>query len=110
MQRVYLENYLLALIRAVMFRPEANRLTRFFEISALSIILANSGGVQGKAGLLRVIGGETSRKGVSGGFSIIGLTDAAKTRWWNVRESYLVAVDDPAEVRTTSLCRPRLND
>ncbi len=107
---MHLENYLLALIRAVMFRPEANRLVRFFEISALSIALANSGGVQGKAGLLRVIGGETSRKGMNGGFSFMGLKDAAKTRWWNVRESYLVAVDDPGEVRTKPLYRLHLNN
>lgn len=31
-----------------MFRPEANRLCRFFEISALSVQLATRGGIQGK--------------------------------------------------------------
>ncbi|KAF8323532.1 uncharacterized protein EI90DRAFT_3146978 [Cantharellus anzutake] len=97
LQRMHLENYLLALIKAVMFRPEANRLARFFEISALNIALANSGGVQGKAGLLRVTSGETSRRSANRRFSWIGSGEAAKPRWWNVRESYLVVVEDPGE-------------
>lgn len=82
-----------------MFRPEANRLSRFFEISALSVALAKSGGVQGKAGLLRVMGGETSRRSFNSTLAVFGLGPAGKPRWWNVRESYLVAVDDPGDVR-----------
>lgn len=82
-----------------MFRPEANRLSKFFEISALSISLAKSGGVQGKAGILRALGSQTSRRSVGSGLSIFGIGEAAKPRWWVVRESYLVAVDDPGDVR-----------
>ena len=37
-----------------MFHPTANRLAGFLEISALSIALAQSGGAQYKAGLLRI--------------------------------------------------------
>lgn len=99
-QRLSLENYLIALIKSVMFRPEANRLAKFFEISALSIALARSGGVQYKSGMLRILGGEASRRSVNTGLAIFGLGKAAKPRWWMVRESYLVAVDDPGDVST----------
>jgi phospholipase D1/2 len=98
LQRLHLENYLLALIKAVMFRPEANRLAQFFEISALSISLAKSGGVQGKAGILRVIGNQTSRRSVGGSLNIFSIGEAATARWWTVRESFLVAVDEPSSV------------
>jgi len=98
LQRLHLENYLLALIRAVMFRPEANRLAKFFEISALSISLAKEGGTQGKAGILRVAGNQTSRRSVGRGLNPFGVGEAAKPRWWIVRESFLVAVDDPSSV------------
>ena len=84
-----------------MFRPESNRLARFFELSALSVSMAKSGGVQGKAGLLRVIGGESSRKSVMNsnfGMALLGVGQAVKPRWWMVRESYMVAVDDPGSV------------
>jgi hypothetical protein len=98
LQRLHLENYLLALIKAVMFRPEANRLAKFFEISALSISLAKSGGIQGKAGILRVLGNQSSRHRVGRGLNIFGIGRAAKPRWWVVRESFLVAVNDPSNV------------
>ncbi|KAG8938111.1 Phospholipase D1, partial [Tulasnella sp. 408] len=62
-QREALETYLIGLIKAVIFRPEANRLCRWFEISALSVALASRGGIQGKAGLLRVVSSNASRKG-----------------------------------------------
>ncbi|KAG1748704.1 phospholipase D [Suillus lakei] len=54
LQREALEDYLIKLIRAVMFHPTANRLAGFLEISALFITLAQSGGVQYKAGFLRI--------------------------------------------------------
>lgn len=98
LQRLHLENYLLALIKTVMFRPEANRLAKFFEISALSISLAKSGGIQGKAGVLRVMGNQASRRKVGRGLNIFGVGQATKPRWWIVRESFLVAVDDPSNV------------
>lgn len=95
MQREALENYLIGLIRAVMFHPTSNRLAGFLEISSLSIQLAQSGGWQAKAGLLTIE--PASKK--SGGFGRRSATwaDKKKQRWCALRESYLVAVEDPAE-------------
>ncbi|KAG8970123.1 Phospholipase D1 [Tulasnella sp. 419] len=99
MQRMSLENYLIGLIRAVMFRPEANRLCRWFEMSALSVALARRGGIQGKSGLLRVLSSNSSRKSTHGTFStLIAWSQQHQPKWWMVRESYLVAVEDPAEL------------
>ncbi|KAG8926053.1 Phospholipase D1 [Tulasnella sp. 418] len=87
------------LIRAVMFRPEANRLCRWFEMSALSVALARRGGIQGKSGLLRVLSSNSSRKSTHGTFStLIAWSQQHQPKWWMVRESYLVAVEDPAEL------------
>ncbi|KAF8315399.1 phospholipase D [Clavulina sp. PMI_390] len=100
LQRAHLETYLLALIRCVMFRPEANRLCKFLEISALSISLAKKGGqgsIQGKSGYLRVIGNQTSRRSFGRGLSFAKLGEVSKPRWWIVRESYMAAVNDPGE-------------
>ncbi|KAG8968175.1 Phospholipase D1 [Tulasnella sp. 425] len=96
-QREALENYLIGLIKAVMFRPEANRLCRWFEISALSVALASRGGIQGKAGLLRVISSNSSRKGPHP-INFSSWKRNHTSTWWLVRESYLVSVADPAEL------------
>ncbi|KAG9016332.1 Phospholipase D1 [Tulasnella sp. 427] len=96
-QREALENYLIGLIKAVMFRPEANRLCRWFEISALSVALAARGGIQGKAGLLRVISSNSSRKGPHP-INFSAWKRHHTQSWWLVRESYLVSVADPAEL------------
>ncbi|KAI5121406.1 hypothetical protein M0805_003178 [Coniferiporia weirii] len=95
-QREALENYLIGLIRAVMFHPTSNRLAGFLEISALSIHLAQSGGWQAKAGMLTI---EAASK-KSGGFGRknASWSERKKQRWCAVRESYLVAVDDPGEL------------
>ncbi|KAG6841710.1 hypothetical protein C0991_007982 [Blastosporella zonata] len=63
LQRESLENYLIELIRAVMFHPSTNRLAAFLEISALSISMSQSGGSQYKAGFL-----ELAAEGPSGVF------------------------------------------
>jgi phospholipase D1/2 len=112
-QRESLENYLLGLIRAVvcfpavyncdvltvvqMFHPSSNRLSGFLEVSALSISLAQTGGAQYKAGFLRI---EASSKGSGFGRKGVSWKDKRKTRWCAVRESYLIVVDEPGEVRT----------
>ncbi|KAG9048406.1 Phospholipase D1 [Tulasnella sp. UAMH 9824] len=96
-QREALETYLIGLIKAVIFRPEANRLCRWFEISALSVALASRGGIQGKAGLLRVISSNASRKGPHAINFSAWKRNHSQT-WWLVRESYLVSVPDPAEL------------
>lgn len=78
-----------------MFHPAANRLANFLEISALSIALAQSGGAQYKAGLMRIksTGNKTSlgRRGT-------GWMEKKKQRWCAVRESYLVVMEEMGEV------------
>ncbi|GAB1517613.1 Phospholipase D1 [Rhizoctonia solani] len=97
LQRESLENYLIGVIKAVMFRADANRLFRFFEMSALSIALAQRGGIQGKAGYLRVLSSNMSRKGAHNG--LLAWKRNHEPKWWLVRESYLVAVEDPGELQ-----------
>ncbi|KAF9565693.1 phospholipase D [Agrocybe pediades] len=96
LQREALENYLISLIRAVMFHPSSNRLAGFLEISALSISLAQSGGAQYKAGLLRI---ESSGSGGGGfGRKSVGWKEKKESRWCAVRESYLVVLEEPGEL------------
>ncbi|KAI9464976.1 phospholipase D [Lactarius psammicola] len=96
LQREVLENYLVNLIRAVMFLPTSNRLAGFLEVSALSIHLANSGGVQYKAGYLRIV--SSSNKGSGFGRKSAGRRQKKKQKWCAVRESYLVAVEEAGEL------------
>ncbi|KAG6810808.1 hypothetical protein H0H92_010252 [Tricholoma furcatifolium] len=95
LQRESLENYLIELIRAVMFHPSSNRLAGFLEISALSISMAQSGGCQYKAGYLQVV-----IDGVGGGFGrkSAGWRARKAVRWCAIRESYLVVMEEPGEV------------
>ncbi|KAG6833425.1 hypothetical protein H0H87_006791 [Tephrocybe sp. NHM501043] len=95
LQRESLENYLIELIRAVMFHPSTNRLAGFLEISALSISMAQSGGSQYKAGFL-----EIAADGVGGAFGRKSAGWRAKkaARWCAVRESYLVVMEEPGEI------------
>lgn len=78
-----------------MFHPTSNRLAGFLEISALSIQLAQSGGWQAKAGMLAI---ESASK-KSGGFGRRNSSFVARKRqkWSALRESYLVAVEEPGE-------------
>ncbi|ESK89222.1 spo14 [Moniliophthora roreri MCA 2997] len=96
LQREALENYLLDLIRVVMFHPTANRLAGFLEISALSIAHAHTGGAQYKAGFLQIEAADNK----GGGFGRKGLSWKAKreARWCAVRESYLVVMQEPGEL------------
>ncbi|KAH9002804.1 phospholipase D [Lactarius hatsudake] len=96
LQREVLESYLVNLIRAVMFHPTSNRLAGFLEVSALSIHLANSGGVQYKAGYLRIVA--SSNKGAGFGRKSAGRRHKKKQKWCAVRESYLVAVEEAGEL------------
>jgi phospholipase D1/2 len=82
-----------------MFHPSSNRLAGFLEISALSIALAQSGGAQYKAGFLKI---ELHRNG-GGGFGrrSAGWRQRKESRWCIVRESYLVVLEEPGEVRFT---------
>ncbi|KAF8586907.1 phospholipase D [Ramaria rubella] len=96
LQREALEDYLVGLVRAVMFHPTSNRLSRFLEISALFIRLAQSGGSQAKAGVLQIEGASSTK----GAFARKGLGwhEKKKSKWCAVRESYLVVLEDPGEL------------
>lgn len=99
-QRDQLETYLLRLIRAVMFRPEANRLAKFLEVSALALQLAGLGGTTGKQGYLVVLKGGASRKKAPG-FHPIASKRRHEPKWFMVRDSFIVAVDHPDSVRAS---------
>lgn len=88
-----------------MFHPGSNRISAFLEVSALSIMLAQSGGAQYKAGFLRI---EVS--GSKGNFGRRGTSwkDKRKQRWCAVRESYFVVVEEPGEVSIVSVFKFRL--
>lgn len=83
-----------------MLRPEANRLIRFLEISALTLSLAQAGGAQGKSGYLRVLSNDVSKKSDRPMLAPIAWAKSRKPKWWVVRESYLVAVEEPDQVRS----------
>ncbi|KAF8916964.1 hypothetical protein CPB85DRAFT_1453067 [Mucidula mucida] len=95
LQREAMENYLLDLIRAVMFHPAANRLAGFLEISALSMYLSHSGGAQYKAGYLQI---EPMDKKSGFGRKGAGWRAKHESRWCALRESYLVALEEPGEL------------
>lgn len=97
LQRESLENYLLKLIRCLMFRPEANRLCRFLEISSLAVELATQGGSNGKQGYMRVMSRDASRKKLSG-FHPFAAKARHEPKWFLVRDSYIVSVNEPSEV------------
>ncbi|CAD6983616.1 unnamed protein product [Tilletia controversa] len=95
-QREALEAYTLELIKRVLFRPEANRIMRFFEMSALGVSLASRGGIQGKQGYLRIMSSNTSRKSQHNKlFTKLNIMERREPRWCIVRESYIVMVEQP---------------
>ncbi|KAF8500767.1 phospholipase D [Russula emetica] len=96
LQREALENYLIDLIRAVMFLPTSNRLAGFLEISALSLHLAQSGGAQYKAGYLRIVA--SGNKGAGFGRKSASRSQKRKPKWCVIRDSYLIAVEEPGEL------------
>ncbi|KAJ7254329.1 hypothetical protein B0H12DRAFT_1202294 [Mycena haematopus] len=97
LQRGNLENYLLSLMRAVMFHPAVNRLAGFLEVSALFINLAQapSGGHQLKAGYLKI---ESTKTGGGFGRKSARWAERKESRWCAVRDSYIVAVEEPGEL------------
>jgi phospholipase D1/2 len=82
-----------------MFHSTVNRLAAFLEISALSITLAQSGGVQYKAGFLHL---EIS-KGVGLGSKSASRKAKHSQKWCEVRESYLVITEELGEVNISPL-------
>ncbi|PLW32818.1 hypothetical protein PCANC_18836 [Puccinia coronata f. sp. avenae] len=95
LQRAGLQEYLLKLTKATMFVPEANRLCKFLEISALSLALANRGGFQGKQGYLRIMSNGAFSRRQRTGFHAFKFKGRREPKWFIVRESYLISVDEP---------------
>nr|XP_019012545.1 phospholipase D [Kwoniella pini CBS 10737]OCF51326.1 phospholipase D [Kwoniella pini CBS 10737] len=93
-----LQQYLVELIRAVIFRPESNRLCKFFELSALTLQLAPRGGFQGKAGFLKIPDWGASRRANQPGLAPTSWAAHRKPKWFIVRDSYFVATDGPESV------------
>ncbi|KAL7424031.1 Phospholipase D1 [Cryptotrichosporon argae] len=90
-----LQQYLVELIRAVLFRPESNRLCKFFELSALTLALAPRGGFQGKAGFIRILSSAASRRANQPGLTPTSWLHHREPKWFVVRDSYFVAADGP---------------
>ncbi|OCF40014.1 phospholipase D [Kwoniella heveanensis CBS 569] len=90
-----LQQYLVELIRAVIFRPESNRLCKFFELSALTLSLAPRGGFQGKAGFLKIPGSNASRRANQPGLAPTSWKANREPKWFIVRDSYFIATDGP---------------
>ncbi len=88
-----------------MFHPAANRLAGFLEISALSMYLSHSGGAQYKAGYLQI---EPMDKKSGFGRKGAGWRAKHESRWCALRESYLVALEEPGEV--TGPCKISANN
>ena len=79
-----------------MFLPTSNRLAGFLEISALSLHLAQSGGAQYKAGYLRIV--TSGNKGAGFGRKSASRSQKRKQKWCVIRDSYLIAVEEPGEL------------
>lgn len=94
-QRDALENYIIELIRRTMFRAEANRLCKFFEISALSVSLASRGGHQGKQGYLRILSRSSRKKDQKNMLTPARWAKAYEPKWFIVRESFIAIVNEP---------------
>ncbi|CAO1628953.1 unnamed protein product [Parajaminaea phylloscopi] len=94
-QRDAIEDYTVELIKRVMFRPEANRLCKFLELSALGISLATRGGFSGKQGYLRVLSKGGRKQEQKSVLSPASWLHAAEPKWFIVRESYIAICPGP---------------
>ncbi|KAJ9643477.1 Phospholipase D1 [Coniosporium tulheliwenetii] len=95
-QRKKLELYLTQLITSLILRPDANRLCKFLEISALGVRLAAENSYHGKEGSLMISTG----KGID--FRRAWRPELIKARhqpkWFLVRDNYITCVDSPEEM------------
>lgn len=90
-QRRALEKYLREMIRWLMFRPDSNRLCRFFELSALGVRLAAEGGYHGKEGFMQL---RPANELVNQARKIL----RKDRKWFLVRQSYIACVDSPESI------------
>ncbi|KAI0134102.1 hypothetical protein BJ170DRAFT_184678 [Xylariales sp. AK1849] len=93
-QRKQLEKYLQELTHWLMFRADANRLCRFFELSALGVRLAAEGSYHGKECYLHI----QSSKGIDFRRVLTPSKVIARhsRKWFLVRQNYIVVVDSPS--------------
>lgn len=94
-QRDAIEDYTVELIKKVMFRPEANRLCKFLELSALGISFATRGGFTGKQGYLRVLSKGGRKQEQRSILSPARWVRATEPKWFIVRESYIAICPRP---------------
>lgn len=90
-QRRALEKYLREMVRWLMFRPDSNRLCRFFELSALGVRLAAEGGYHGKEGFMQL---RPANELVNQARKIL----RKDRKWFLVRQSYIACVDSPESI------------
>lgn len=90
-QRRALEKYLREMIRWLMFRPDSNRLCRFFELSALGVRLAAEGGYHGKEGFMQL---RPASEFVNKARKIL----RKDRKWFLVRQSYIACVNSPESI------------
>jgi hypothetical protein len=104
-QRKVLEKYLIDLTRCLMFRGEANRLCKFFEISALGIRLAADGGYQGKEGYMMVERRSdqmpSAHRSAFCGVHFKNIHKRLTPKWFLTRHSYIACVDEPHSVSSS---------
>lgn len=104
--RQALENYFLALFSALRFRPEANRLFQFLELSNMSMQLAPESLYHGKEGYL-ILRSSAASMGLRVSHwkpnELSMMIDRHTSRWYLVRESYIVCVNDISGVNVTEV-------
>lgn len=91
-QRKKLEQYLLGMIRWLIFRADSNRLCKWLELSALGVRLAAEGSYHGKEGFLLIQSSAVDFKKLIKGERFI---NKHLNKWFIVRHSYIVCVDGP---------------
>lgn len=87
--REQLTDYLIKLISFVTFKPQANRLCRFFELSTMAVQMAPLSGTLGKQGYLHI----HSKSSLKRSFDLLYLYENRRPRWFIVRESYILIVE-----------------
>ncbi|KAJ2958557.1 hypothetical protein NQZ79_g5872 [Umbelopsis isabellina] len=98
-QRRSLEQYLIELARCLMLRGEANRLCKFFEISALGVQLADEGGYHGKEGYMlierRSDQNPSAHRAAVCGIHIKNIRKRLTPKWFMARHSFIACVEEP---------------
>lgn len=104
--RQALEKYLLDLFSALRFRPEVNRIFQFLELSNMSMRLAPESSYHGKEGYLILRSSAASmgwRVSHWKPNELSLMVDRHTSRWYLVRESYIVCVNDISGVNVSEV-------